>query len=909
MITFPLQRKKTPPPPRRDPTVALVGRTPGKRETGPEMSDSSSDSDVDEAFSSVHPPSSDNPGRKTKVQKLGSRPDHFAAPVNKQSYQPILTSLIEQDGSLYDNTVSFQRIYGNRCLAGVEYDAPKDGDGLHFFLRCETGIMIKYMVANELWSEEARPHLEVLRGFVDLLGEPDTTPNIKFELPQLFHGKQTHGLWLEDENAILVHCGSLCTGEGDEYRPLRVGVEVPREKNGFRLSDGGDGCSIRVANTRLTFEWPDTGSLLQLTNSVAALKITFTSSTDSQERTFDAPSAMAELLMPEAWPYYRVKEARRAFAVTDRLKLDPLQELLLQCVADLGNESRLAHAMQLISSGKFRSSVTTAAKGEQFELKGCRANGIWVPDFGKEALNELAMRTQVNMGQLMYSPDFDKMVSVLADDGKLEQLVRVAKTKHGLKSEDEVCNDMLSQELRDVCTYLMGCGTIRLMRELSNTFTPFTRLVHDQTFEYDALLQINFNDGYCYDVTSRAKRRIRPSDGVATFINYPFPEHDEKQDAVLDSFLNLLFPNQEVLDYLLSELAKCLHMQQTSPKVLLLYGHGGGGKGMFCRLAIAAFGGGTAYGLPAAKELFMKTKSNAGGEGVSTARMQLKNKLFVTANEVRGFCEDTVKEWWGSDAISARGHHQATQQFTGTHNLGIFTFQYDRMITLKKESGLERRVFAIKTPNKYEDVKDAKAADALERHWNEVGETQRHAMYPEKVKAIMSTAPQLMLRLIQIHQQGAFKPVPSEIEQLTAAMWADAAPENLLQGPIERWYTRCGCSPSDPEDHTTAGLVDYNGQACTHTIQFKTIKQKLEAKKMEDGESLYKHVKGRCEANVLEMLKRVRLGLPPLQLVCKERHTHISVNGNGERTEQRNVFFGLLQLADAFPVQCQHPSD
>ena len=78
---------------------------------------------------------------------------------------------------------------------------------------------------------------------------------------------------------------------------------------------------------------------------------------------------------------------------------------------------------------------------------------------------------------------------------------------------------------------------------------------------------------------------------------------------------------------------------------------------------------------------------------------------------------------------------------------------------------------------------------------------------------------------------------------------------------------------------------------------------------MEDGESLYKHVKGRCEANVLEMLKRVRLGLPPLQLVCKERHTHISVNGNGERTEQRNVFFGLLQLADAFPVQCQHPSD
>eukprot|EP00966_Prymnesium_polylepis_P117588 2718740-Prymnesium_polylepis.1 len=103
------------------------------------------------------------------------------------------------------------------------------------------------------------------------------------------------------------------------------------------------------------------------------------------------------------------------------------------------------------------------------------------------------------------------------------------------------------------------------------------------------------------------------------------------------------------------------------------------------------------------------------------------------------------------------------------------------MIKLEKDGGLERRVFAIKTPNKYEDVKDAEAADALERRWNEEGETQMHAMYPEKEKAIMSAAPQLMLRCIKIHQQGAYKPRPAEIEQTTAGLWADAAPENPLQ--------------------------------------------------------------------------------------------------------------------------------
>jgi phage/plasmid-associated DNA primase len=243
-------------------------------------------------------------------------------------------------------------------------------------------------------------------------------------------------------------------------------------------------------------------------------------------------------------------------------------------------------------------------------------------------------------------------------------------------------------------------------------------------------------------VASRTKHRIRPSDGATLFIDYPYPEYDKEKSTVLDSFLTEVFPDQDVRDYLVSELAKCLHMQQISPKVLLLYGHGGGGKGMTCRLAVEAFGK-HKYAHPASRELFMKARPT-GGEGVTSARMKLKNKLVVTANEVRGFDEDLVKEWCGSDDISARGHYQGTQQFTGTFNLVMFTFQHDKMIKLEKDGGLERRVFAIKTPNKYEDVKDAEAADALERRWNEEGETQMHAMYPEKEEAIMSAAPQLM---------------------------------------------------------------------------------------------------------------------------------------------------------------------
>ena len=147
---------------------------------------------------------------------------------------------------------------------------------------------------------------------------------------------------------------------------------------------------------------------------------------------------------------------------------------------------------------------------------------------------------------------------------------------------------MLHDELRNVCLS-MG-HQLGLTRQISSALSPFVRLVHDQTFEYDALRQINFNDGYCYDVAYRTKRRIRPSDGATLFIDYAYPEYDKEKSTVLDSFLTEVFPDQDVRDYLVSELAKCLHMQQISPKVLLLYGHGGGGKGMTCRLAVEAFG-------------------------------------------------------------------------------------------------------------------------------------------------------------------------------------------------------------------------------------------------------------------------------------------------------------------------------
>ena len=77
------------------------------------------------------------------------------------------------------------------------------------------------------------------------------------ELPQLFHGADKHELTLHDENAAVVYDGRFCVYGGDQFRPLRLGSEMPKVEDCFRLSEGGAGRSIQADSRSLTFEWLD----------------------------------------------------------------------------------------------------------------------------------------------------------------------------------------------------------------------------------------------------------------------------------------------------------------------------------------------------------------------------------------------------------------------------------------------------------------------------------------------------------------------------------------------------------------------------------------------------------------------------------------------------------------------------
>ena len=441
----------------------------------------------------------------------------------------------------------------------------------------------------------------------------------------------------------------------------------------------------------------------------------------------------------------------------------------------------------------------------------------------------------------------------------------------------------LKDHLHGVC-----CGmkdSLGLMKSIEKTYASFVRLVQDQNFEYDTLRQLNFSNGYCYDVATKATRRIRPSDGAKLCTGYPYPEFDANKDAELEVFLEEVHPDPDVRRFRISELAKCLNMAQNEPCVRFCFGTAGAGKGITTRLFLKAVGD---YGGEFDKSLFARPRD--GGENATPARLQLKNKVYVVVNEVAGFDSSTLKQWCGSDQIVARALYGQPVKFFGTFNLTEITF--NDMISIKKDEGLERRCCAIRFSSQFVSCADEQGAMAAQQQWERDGEEGKFAMHDQKYERIMALAPQLMARLIRIHQAGDYEPrYPAKVEQWNAELWAESAPENPLQLPMSLWYTRCGCMPRDTADDTTCDLVDVNGNQCTHSIQAKDIMPKLKAKKLPNGDTLYKQVKGRGRSDepVLAMLQRVHLGSPALRLACVER-----------RGEERNVFFGLKHAGNAF---------
>ena len=828
----------------------------------------------DDPFASEHQPSAQPPAQR---RRLGDLPEGLDAPVDKVAYRPVLTRLLEQDGGFFEEKASFSRIFGSRCIASVVYDVPELHDGLYQFLQalaCQVLAEVRGLPAEEVERLRA-----LLRGQC----------KISLVFPQLFQGAEMHNLRMDDTDAIEVQSGRVFVYEG--YQFCRAG------ENDFALSVS----ATRAGAASITFEC--FGEMLKFEKLNSGVVTLTRSSGYDLEKTFGAPIEVGRLLEPETWRYNDVLSSRRDNAVNDRQTLDPQDLLLLQIAANLSSSGLVAGMLHIMSNGRFRSRSYKSKDGYQFELWVCGGNCIWSVDKGDAACTRLCKELQTQIGLLVSRPNLPLLVSALGEDGMLQQLKSEIVQKIELTTVNDVTVDHLLSELKDRCDYIGAQHNV--MKPIQRASLDFKRLVQDETFTYDHTKQINFNDGWCFDVDLLTKRRIRPEDGATRFIGYPYPERDHSKQEELDAFMTEVHPDKGVRDFLDSRNAANLRMRQDEPTVCCLYGMGGSGKGLTVKLKGKAFG---PYAVTVDASLFGSTRFND-PEKATPARARLLDKLYVCTDEVGSVDENTLKRYLGSGEISCRELQQGTKERELIFNNGDMMFNV--MFRLKKCDGLDRRLRGIQHSTRFEYCKDEEKAKKMEEEWKRNGEEEewkrkgeagKATMYKAKYERIMALAPQLMARYIHIIQTNAFvDEMPSLVEQWTAELWAEAAPANLLQAPMQLWYARCDCTQKDPADDTTANLQDCQGGDCKHGVSAKTIMEKLGKKTMQSGKSLYEEVKGRSRSEdpILKLLGQVRIGEPPgcLRLAYKER-----TEGG------RNVFFGLVELASAFPQQCM-PAD
>ena len=793
--------------------------------------------------------------KRRRCNELGDRPSDFKKPEDTFRMVPQLSDclILDPDGKLYDEIATFSRIYGAMCISSTTYNVPEaKGDGLHPFFM---GMVIKALGSPEV-SKLPQPAYSVLIKFKDLLESERETPGMKLRLPQLYHMKEMHTFNLHEANARFIQRDRLCAFAGDQFLYNPVGSSISDELILKQLSPLTDDMLPRgTARLELHFEHETYTIELKTIG-----KNTLTLETGYDVKTvIEVQGVFDAVLNPSAWLYRETLKYRAEYADKEcfpHAQHDPLNLLALRVLAtQRDGDPRWSELIRIFGNASFRSDGN-------FELSKCDTNGLWSVDTGSICLKWVCMQLQINISQLQHSPKFQDMLQCLDDYSELDCVKQqlTAKDKKDGGSGETVSMKAVCDEMKARCS--LFANTIDVVKVIQNAQMQMIQTVCDPSYEYDTKRQLNFSDGYCYDPEMRKKRSIRPSDGAKLSTGYPYPKWDGEKDKKLDWFLDMIFPDPGVKDYWLSLCARCLDMIQTQVKVLLMFGTGGGGKGTVTRLLIRSFGE-NHYGLPADKELFTKSKNASGGEGPTSARMTLENKLTVVANEVAGFDVDTVKNWTGNDKIPGRDLFGKHRNFPPRYNL--ITFCFNNIFKMAMDTGLRRRLRVIKIKHEFVEATDEEHGLRLEKEARENGEMNKHAMWTERQNEIVSLGPQLFARLVDIHQRQAFvEDTPEKVTEWTEELSAAASDDTRVQEFMETLYTSCGCKPVDGEifDGTMANLVEADKSTkCRHFVRGADIMHHLKRKILDDGNTLYKSVKGagRSDAPIHAMLRKVKI--------------------------------------------------
>ena len=209
---------------------------------------------------------------------------------------------------------------------------------------------------------------------------------------------------------------------------------------------------------------------------------------------------------------------------------------------------------------------------------------------------------------------------------------------------------------------------------------------------------LHFNNGV-YELETDVFREGLPEDMISMSTNIDWvykdcerlSDEDEEIEVEIFDFLDTVFPDKEVRDYVLTLLASCLSGQVQSEKFHFLTGTGSNGKSVLIELVEKTLGD---YAGKISTALITHKRGDA--ERPSPALAKLRGKRLVTMQEPEG--DDTIKvgfmkELTGGDKIQARELNKPPIEFKPQFKL-IMTCN-DIPDLSNNDDGVKRRVRVV----------------------------------------------------------------------------------------------------------------------------------------------------------------------------------------------------------------------
>ena len=797
--------------------------------------------------------------------------------------------------AMYSTSTSFERIMAARCLDDQEYDVEVHGLNCGEPLESEDGLAqwLCGQIATLLHADEA--HAALAAQLAATAERSDGTSELVVErlvmrVPML--------------RRIARPRLSTCPSSQTQDAGLDIDGETLRDDDGKVFKLNAESVILEGARTELYARVQHDGQSVRVhlrLCKAGGLRVWRgeageADSPDAPDGAFKpvanvSATAIESVLQPSHWNLREVVAVRARHSHAKRqhdLYYDPQRALLLACaLAGSNNTNRWVELLKLASAHMFRVVFDRVLGKDVERIYVCdEETMLWREDTSDAAYRVLLRQVQRDMANLAH------------DVPRLMELCKKAIEEHALSAPE------MAELLDDADEEAAGCETNlrkRLLQNFDSRERPLLRAVTrwhpdlggnglmrrtslrsdfalglriDGELRLDDSNILVFDGAQCYDADALEVRPLTPLDFASISTGYRLPTLERydappppgseaaRRHAELCAILKEIHDDERVYEWRVGLRARCLTASQADPTYLESFGTAGGGKGTEKDLTHAAFG--DAYFLTIDDTLLTKQK-NANANGPSPAKLALKNRRYVIADEVGDLDTDMVKRMIGGTDIYARDLGESLQKFSPKFPVlevlsNAPTLKVDKR-TMKPDDGLQRRLVCCKYFNQFRFVaNEEEGAEHVRRMLEEGCPTRAHYMCDGKYKRVIALGPTLMVYMIRMHilakrPGGSFPPEPEQVETWSAHFMANASAVNLLDEHVRPWYRRCSCVPSmmleDPENVTSNDLFDKNtGQPCSHFVVVADMARKMKHKKLANGmQSLYDACSGRKRSN------------------------------------------------------------